>query len=147
MRKLLIASVTIFVALLLAGADPPPAAPLVGGPVRLVTMNVDQDQLQAISSTTPPNGWMQRTLNTFHLAATNPPQLFPPSPCRGLAISWNNVLARNTSGGGQGGDVFQALTHILQQASVHQCSFNVVLVEPDNNPDTPDELYSIQPIP
>jgi hypothetical protein len=82
---------------------------------------------------------MQRTSATEHFPAEI--VLYPPSPCRGLAIAWNKKLERFPQASGD--DVNKALAAILKNLARHNCAVNVVR----DGDISASELLTITPIP
>jgi hypothetical protein len=94
----------------------------------------------------PPLGSYQRMSDTQHLIGV-PGPFYPPNPCRGLILAWNQLLLRTTASGASTElqtDIDRpALGRILLRMALHQCNAEIA----SDTSQTPEPIISIRPVP
>ena len=138
MRHVLLAAVLVSSGLILGAAQPQSS---VSGSVTLMDFEEDTDIIIGYPDGQVPLGWYKRDEHTQHVVGP-PGSEFPPSPCRGLAISWNRLVSLQGQAA-EGRRTYIALGQLLSRMAAHNCNASITR---DTSTD-PQEVISIHPTP
>jgi hypothetical protein len=144
MRRKLLAFVSATALLYLSGAAQPTSSHT--HVVKIMDYDRTTDVVAGYPNGEPPLGWYQRTSETQHLPALVGP-FFPPNPCKGLIIAWNQLLRQSTASNSSelqvDDDRRRAFGRLLLRMAQHQCNAEIL----SDTSRSPEPIVSIRPVP